>query len=194
MTEQELLERFVTHRDEDAFRTLVESHGRMVLSVCRGVLSDPHDVEDAFQKTFLVLVKDANRIRRRDFIGPWLHRVALRVSLQARTAASVRRARERHASRSEIEIEDDRHEIVSGQVLYEELNRLPDRYRLPLVHCYLEGQTNEEAASRLRCPVGTVKGRLSRAREKLRDRLSRRGVGHATRSWSAPGSEAPCTS
>lgn len=176
MPETELLERFISANDQTAFRTLIDRHGPMVLAVCRSVLDELHDVEDAFQSTFLVLVQNASRIRRGASLGPWLHRVALRVSLRARATAAQRRAREKRRSRPEAEPGHDLAEIVTRPVLHEELNRLPDRYRLPLVLCYLEGKTNEQAAALLRWPVGTVKGRLWRARGQLRDRLSRRGL------------------
>jgi RNA polymerase sigma factor (sigma-70 family) len=176
MTERELLERFIAENDEDAFRTLIERHGPMVLGVCRSVLGEPHDAEDAFQNTFLALVQNAGTIRNRDSLGPWLHRVALRLARRARARAGGRRDRERRSSRSEAEAARDESELFSPPVLHEELNRLPERYRLPLVLCYLEGKTNAEAAAQLQWPVGTVKGRLWRARGQLRDRLCRRGL------------------
>lgn len=176
MTERELLERFVTGNDEAAFRRLIDRHGPMVLGVCRSVLGARHDAEDAFQCTFLALVQNAGKIRNRDSLGPWLHRVALRIARRARARAGKRRDRERRGSRSETEPARDLSDLVSRPLIHEELNRLPERYRLPLVLCYLEGKTNEEAAAQLRCPVGTVKGRLWRARNRLRDRLCRRGL------------------
>jgi RNA polymerase sigma factor (sigma-70 family) len=176
MPETHLLERFVRENDQAAFRTLIDRHGPMVLAVCRSVLDESHDVEDAFQTTFLVLVQNAPTIRSGASLGPWLHRVALRVSQRARATAAQRRNREKRRSRPESEPGQDLSEIVSRPVLHEELNRLPDRYRLPIVLCYLEGKTNEQAAAQLHWPVGTVKGRLWRARSQLRDRLSRRGL------------------
>jgi RNA polymerase sigma factor (sigma-70 family) len=176
MPETQLLERFIAANDQAAFRTLIDRHGPMVLAVCRSVLSESHDVEDAFQTTFLVLVQNAQTIRSSASLGPWLHRVALRVSQRARATAAQRRAREKRRSRAEIEPGHDLSELLSRPVLHEELNRLPDRYRLPLVLCYLEGKTNEQAAAQLQWPIGTVKGRLWRARSQLRDRLSRRGL------------------
>jgi RNA polymerase sigma factor (sigma-70 family) len=176
MPETQLLERFIGENDPAAFRTLIDRHGPMVLAVCRSVLDESHDVEDAFQSTFLVLVQSAPTIRQGASLGPWLHRVALRVSQRARATATQRRAREKRRSRSEAEPDRDLSEIVSRPIIHEELNRLPDRDRLPLVLCYLEGKTNEQAAAQLRWPVGTVKGRLWRARGQLRDRLSRRGL------------------
>ena len=176
MTERQLLDRFVTANDPDAFKVLIERHGPMVLSVCRAVLREQHDAEDAFQNTFLVLARRAATITHSDTIGPWLHRVALRVAQKARFKDIERRARERDRSESEPEYPFDPPDFSLIPVLREEVNRLPDRYRLPVELCYLEGKTNQEAASQLRCPVGTIKGRLSRARQTLRERLSRRGL------------------
>jgi RNA polymerase sigma factor (sigma-70 family) len=176
MTEKQLLERFIAENDQAAFRTLVELHGPMVLGVCRSVLNESHDAEDAFQNTFLALVQNASTIRNRDSLGPWLHRVALRIARRARVRAGDRRARERRGSRSEADAPRVDSGFGSPEVLHEELKRLPDRYRLPLVLCYLEGKTNAQAAEQLQWPVGTVKGRLWRARGQLRDQLCRRGL------------------
>jgi RNA polymerase sigma factor (sigma-70 family) len=176
MPERQLLERFVRENDQDAFRTLINRHGPMVLAVCRSVLGESHDIEDAFQTTFLALVQNARAIRSSDSLGPWLHRVALRVSRRALVTQAQRRNRERRHARSEAEPPRDHIELINRPILHEELNRLPDRYRLPLILCYLEGKTNEQAAAQLDWPVGTVKGRLWRARSELRDRLSRRGL------------------
>jgi RNA polymerase sigma factor (sigma-70 family) len=148
----------------------------MVMAVCRGVLGRSHDVEDAFQATFLALVQHAGTIRSGESLGPWLHRVALRVARRARATAARRRTREIRRARPETEPPHDLSDAATRPVLDEELRRLPDRYRLPLILCYLEGKTNEQAAAELDWPVGTVKGRLWRARNELRDRLSRRGL------------------
>lgn len=176
MRERELLERFINGNDQAAFRALIDRHGPMVLGVCRSLLKEPHDAEDAFQNIFLILARRAGTIKHRDSIGPWLHRVAVRVATRTRVKANDRRARERRGFRSKAEPTCDDYVRVPRSVLRAELNRLPERYRLPLVLCYLEGKTNEEAASQLQCPVGTVKGRLWRARGQLCDRLSRRGL------------------
>ncbi len=176
MTERQLLDRYITANDPDAFRVLIERHGPMVLAVCRTVLREPHDAEDAFQSTFLLLASRAGTIKRNDTIGPWLHRVALRVAQRARFKAAQRRVHERNQTDSGAESPSGSLDFSLIRLLREEVNRLPDRYRLPVMLCYLEGKTNQEAASQLRCPVGTIKGRLSRARQTLRDRLSRRGV------------------
>jgi RNA polymerase sigma factor (sigma-70 family) len=176
MTERQLLECFVTANDPDAFSVLIERHGPMVLAVCRSVLRAPHDVEDAFQDTFLALARRAHTIKHTETIGPWLHRVALRLALKARSAASQRRVRERNRTGSRPESPIDPPDLSLIPLLREEVSRLPESYRLPVVLCYLEEKTNQEAAAQLRCPVGTIKGRLSRARQTLRDRLSRRGL------------------
>jgi len=179
--EGQLLERFVAGRDELAFEALVARLGPMVLGVCRRRLADPRDVEDAFQATFLVLVRKAGSIRDRDRLAPWLYGVAQRVATRARAQAARRRGRERSAG-AEAEAmapacDGDRHELRS--VLDEEIGRLPAKYRGPIVLCYLNGLTHEEAAARLRCPVGTVRSRLARARDRLRARLGRRGLAPA---------------
>jgi RNA polymerase sigma factor (sigma-70 family) len=176
MTEKQLLDRYVTAEDPDAFTALIERHGPMVLSVCRTVLREQHDVEDAFQNTFLALARRAATIQHSSTIGPWLHRVALRVAQKARFKAAQRRAREQ--VRSDLEPEDpyEPPDFSLVPLLREEVSRLPDYYRLPVELCYLEGKSNQEAATQLKCPIGTIKGRLSRARQALRDRLIRRGV------------------
>jgi RNA polymerase sigma-70 factor (ECF subfamily) len=176
MTERQLLECFVTANDRDAFGVLVERHGPMVLAVCRTVLREEQDVEDAFQDTFLVLARRAGTIKHPESIGPWLHRVALRRARHVRFAASQRRRHERNRidSRREYPIEPPDLSLIP--LLREEVRRLPRNHRLPVLLCYLEGKTCQEAAARLRCPVGTIKGRLWRARQTLRVRLSRRGL------------------
>jgi RNA polymerase sigma factor (sigma-70 family) len=176
MSERELLERFLSENDPEAFRALIERHGPMVLGICRRVVGASHDVDDAVQTTFLILAQSAGTIKQRDSIGPWLRRVALRVAKRIRYKTCDRRAREWRDAWLEADPVRDQPDPLLLPVLHEEMGRLPDRYRLPLVLCYLEGKTNEEAARQLRCPVGTIKGRLSRARGRLRDRLSRRGV------------------
>jgi RNA polymerase sigma factor (sigma-70 family) len=176
MTDRQLLERFVTLNDPDAFRVLIDRHGPMVLAVCRAVLREQHDAEDAFQNTFLALARRAGTIKDNETIAPWLHRVALRAARKARFKACRDRARERLRQDSGPERPFDPPDLTFIPLLREEVNRLPDSYRLPVVLCYLEGITNQEAAARLRCPIGTIKGRLWRARQTLRDRLSRRGL------------------
>jgi RNA polymerase sigma factor (sigma-70 family) len=179
----QLLERFVAGRDEAgeaAFRALVERHGPMVLRVCQNVLGDRHDSEDAFQVTFLVLARNAGSIRKQRSLGSWLHGVAHRVALRAQTAARRRRIHERKVlTRLETATpgaepgEDLRDQAAA---LHQEIAHLPEKYRAPIVLCYLEGHTHEGAAEQLGWPVGTVRGRLARARDLLRARLTRRGV------------------
>jgi len=174
--DRELLRRFADADDPAAFRVLVERHGPMVLGVCRRVLRCPHDAEDAFQATFLVLTQHAAAIRQADGLASWLHGVARRV------ATKLRRARQRRQRREQAVVgpaeyttdEPSWAEVRTG--LDEELGRLPPPYRDVLVLCYLEGLTRDEAAERLRVAVGAVKGRLERGRKLLADRLARRGL------------------
>ncbi len=177
MPDGEILDRFVGHRDEAAFELLLRRHGPMVLNVCRQVLFDPHEVEDAFQATFLVLVCKAGSIRVEGSLGPWLYRVASRISSRAR--ANRRRIRQREVSPEahlEPSTRDDPDRPEIPRVVQEELGRLPERLRAPLVLCYLEGMTHDLAARELRCPVGTVRSRLARARALLQKRIARRGI------------------
>jgi RNA polymerase sigma factor (sigma-70 family) len=176
-TDAQLLERFATGHEEAAFTTLVKRHGPMVLGVCRRVLPSAHDAEDAFQATFLILVRKAATISQGAALGAWLHQVALRTALRARAHQLSRRQHERRA--------DPMHQpdFVAAMVwrdlqpvLDEEVGRLPERYRVPFVLCYLEGKTYAQAADQLRCLVGSVSRRLARARELLRLRLTRRGL------------------
>jgi RNA polymerase sigma factor (sigma-70 family) len=173
-----LLERFRSAGDQAAFEAIVARHGPMVLRVCRAALSDPNDAGDAFQAVFLVLVRRAGSIRTRDSLASWLFGVATRVSTRARTESALRRKHERRAAESRpraarMELDEPDGTIAA---LHEELARLPDRYREPVVLCYLEGQTCDAAARRLKRPVGTIKARLSRARRLLEERLHRRGI------------------
>jgi RNA polymerase sigma factor (sigma-70 family) len=177
LTDGELLTHFARDRDETSFRLLMQRHGPMVLGVCRRVLNDPHDAEDAFQATFLVLVRKAESVRRLASVGSWLHGVALRVSWKARAAAARRRRAEKEApavSTTEASHACDWSDL--RPVLDEEIDRLPQCYRAPLVLCCLEGKTYDEAAQQLGWAYGTVCGRLARARALLRSRLARRGV------------------
>jgi RNA polymerase sigma factor (sigma-70 family) len=182
MSESQLLRRYVTRRDEAAFEALVARHGPMVLGVCRRVLGEGADVDDAFQATFLVLVKKAAALGERDAVGHWLYGVACRVALRARSDAARRRSRERAGAAAEAVPATD-HDDVSRRELAaaidEELARLPAKYRAPVVLCHVEGLSHDEAARQLGWPVGSVKGRLSRARELLKGRLARRGLAPA---------------
>jgi RNA polymerase sigma factor (sigma-70 family) len=177
LSEWQLLERYLECRDEGAFEALVTRHGPMVLGVCRRMLADRTDVEDAFQATFLVLVRRARHLGPHDAIGPWLYGVATRVAMRSRSEAARRRRFQ--PITSEVAAVDDECSIVNretGEILDQELSRLPSKYRHPIVLCYLEGQTHEEAARQLKWPIGTVKGRLARARDLLQSRLVRRGL------------------
>ena len=148
LSEWQLLERYLERRDEIAFEALVARHGPMVLSVCRRMLAEQSDVDDAFQATFLVLVRRARQLGPRDAIGPWLHGVAARVSLRARSEAARRRRLLPIAD--EIPAAAGAEAVVDrelGEVLDHELSRLPSKYRSPIVLCYLEGRTHEEAAA-----------------------------------------------
>ena len=178
MTDSHLLDCFVKAKDSVAFRDLVARHGPAVLQVCRAVLQDPHEAEDAFQATFLVLVRKAPLIQDPDSLGGWLRGVAYRTSLRARNRAARRRVIERtRADMSPTEFSPKQLEPEVRQMIQEELERMPESYRLPLMLCYMEGLTHPEAASRLGWPVGTVKVRLVRGRRLLRERLDRRGAG-----------------
>lgn len=181
LTDAELLEQFVTCHEEAAFTALVQRHGPMVLSVCRQFLQDPHDVEDAFQATFLVLVRKAASIQKRAALGSWLYGVAYRTAVRARATAARRRAHEKQGSA--MATAPPSHEEIDREwrsILHEEIQRLPEKYRSPLVLCYFQGKTNEEAARQLACPLGTIKGRLTRARQLLHARLTRRGLALST--------------
>jgi len=172
----ELLARFVRQRDEAAFEALVHRHGPMVWGVCRRLLTRTEDAEDAFQAAFVVLLRRARSIRDGSLLGNWLYGVAYRVAVRARARAARRAAREKQGMLTEPATTATETTTDWQPLLYEEVFRLPEKYRRPIVMCYLSGKTNEEAAGALGWPVGTVKGRLSRARELLRVRLARRGV------------------
>ena len=176
LSDGQLLEQFATHRDEDAFAVLVERHGPMVVRLCRQVIGDEHEAQDAAQAAFLVLARRAGSIRRHDSVASWLYRVARRVAVRARAVAARRRETEWRGALMAAHFADDSGPSVPQTELYEELDRLAERYRAPLVLCYLEGLTHEQAAQTLRCPVRTVETRLMRGRARLRERLIRRGV------------------
>jgi RNA polymerase sigma factor (sigma-70 family) len=177
LTDAQLLDEFVRRRDEAAFELLVWRHASLVLGACRRLLRDRHEAEDAFQATFLVLVRKASSIGKGDSLGSWLHRVACRIAGRARMRAARRAC-------SPLPGDDlaDREEADAvlwrdlRPVLDEEVDRLPEKFRRPFVLCYLEGHTNEQAARELGCPRGTILSRLARGRERLRERLARRGV------------------
>ncbi len=171
-----LLARFVRQGDQTAFEVLVHRHGPLVWGVCRRMLTRTEDAEDAFQAVFVVLLRRAGSIRDGSLLGNWLYGVAYRVAVRARTRAARRAGREKQGMLAEPAATAIETTTDWQPLLYEEVFRLPEKYRRPIVMCYLSGKTNEEAAVALGWPVGTVKGRLSRARELLRVRLGRRGV------------------
>jgi RNA polymerase sigma factor (sigma-70 family) len=179
MSDGQLLERFLVGRDEAgeiAFAALVARHGPMVLGVCRRALSDPEDAADAFQATFLILVKKARTVRVDDSLGRWLYGVSRKVAGRARVVAA-RRPKVEVGRLEWVEApspDPDRFEPLA--LLDEELGRLPEAFRSAIVLCDLGGMTHEEAARDLRCPVGTIKSRLARARKRLRERLEGRGL------------------
>jgi RNA polymerase sigma factor (sigma-70 family) len=193
LTDGQLLESFLARREEAAFEALVRRHGPMVLSVCRRVLRHAQDAEDAFQATFLVLVRKAASIQPRELVGNWLYGVAYRTALKARTSTARRRAREREFW--EMPRPEAREETGSDwrPVLDRELNRLPDKYRTLIVLGDLEGKSRKEMARHLDLPEGTVSSRLARARRLLARRMARHGLtlsGGALAAVIAPSAEA----
>jgi RNA polymerase sigma factor (sigma-70 family) len=177
MTDGALLERFVSMRDEAAFAGLVRRHGPMVLGVCRRLLRDPHEVEDAFQATFLVAVRKAASVRPREMFGNWLYGVAYRTAREARARLARRRTKEKqtddmpHPPQADPEADWDE----LRRLLDQELSRLPEKYRAPVILCELEGRSRRDVAKQLRLPEGTLSSRLATARKTLARRLSRHG-------------------
>jgi RNA polymerase sigma factor (sigma-70 family) len=177
MSDRELLLRFTTQHDENAFAALVQRHGRMVLNVAWRVLHNGADAEDVFQATFLVLMRKAATLRWRESVSSWLYEVAYRLALKAKTAAARRHVHEGQIPpppSGDLPGELNWRELQT--LLDEELHRLPRSYRVPLILCYLEGSTRDEAAQRLGWSLSTLKRRLERGRELLRLRLVRRGL------------------
>jgi RNA polymerase sigma factor (sigma-70 family) len=177
LTDGQLLEQFLSRRDEAAFEALVRRHGPMVLGVCRRVLRSVHDAEDAFQATFLVLARKAASLRARELLGNWLYGVAYRTAMKARTMNARRRAREERAGikpTASAPPEDGWEELLP--LLDQELSKLPDKYRVPVVLCDLEGKSRREVARHLNVPEGTVSSRLATARRLLAGRLARYGL------------------
>jgi RNA polymerase sigma factor (sigma-70 family) len=190
-TDGQLLDAFITRCDGLAFAALVRRHGSMVLGVCRRVLGNLHDAEDAFQATFLVLARKAPSVRPRQMVGNWLYGVAYRTALEARGASARRKAKEREVVKPEAVPEDTPRDWQP--LLDRELHRLPAKYRVPIVLCDLEGKTRREVARQLGWPEGTVSVRLARGRVLLAERLSRRGLtlaGGAV-AWAVSGQAAP---
>ena len=177
-TDGQLLESFVSQKDEPAFEVLVRRHGPMVLGVCRRLLGNHHDAEDAFQATFLVLVRKADSIVPREMVANWLYGVAYRTALKARTILAKQRVRERQVKEmpEPVAAEADHCWRDLQPLLDQELSRLPDKYRLAVVLCDLEGKTGKETARQLGCPEGTVSSRLARGRTMLAKRLTRHGL------------------
>src|SRR5439155_409900 len=177
LSDRELLQRFAEQRDEAAFTTLVRRHGPMVLRLCQRLLHNEHDAEDVCQATFLVLASKAASRFWQPSVASWLYRVAYHLALKTKAAAVRRAVRERHMAKRPI---PDPLETITARellaVLDEELTRLPEKYRAPLVLCYLEGATRDQAALQLACPLGTLKHRVERGRQLLRLRLAKRGV------------------
>lgn len=178
-TDRELLVRF-GQGDESAFANLVDRHGAMVLNLCRRRLGDPHSADDAFQATFILLAQKAKSVPWQESIAGWLHQTAYRVCCKARVGASRRRFHESQAGAMKTTPTATAIDADFRDLLDEELERLPDKYRLPLVLCYLEGKSNEDAAAELRWTRGTLSGRLARGRDLLGQRLTRRGLGLAS--------------
>jgi RNA polymerase sigma factor (sigma-70 family) len=177
LSDGELLARFAARREEAAFAALVKRHGPLVLGVCRRVLHDWHGAEDAFQATFLVLARKAGTVDRTGAVAAWLHQVAYRVAIKERARSASRQRRERAAGSERLA--DPLAEITGRELLTaldEEVQRLPEKYRAPLVLCYLEGRTGDEAARHLSCALRTLQRRLEQGRKCLRARLERRGL------------------
>jgi RNA polymerase sigma factor (sigma-70 family) len=179
MTDGQLLERFAAQSDSDsqiAFEAIVRRHGPMVLGVCLRALGDYHTAEDAFQATFMVLAVKSRAIQKRESLGPWLHGVAVRIAHRRHVLGRRSKAEPIPAGGVVDPVTHDPGKADVSAVIDEELGRLPDRYRLPIVLCCLEGQTQDEAARTLGWTKGTVSGRLARAKDLLRHRLTRRGL------------------
>ncbi|MBP3953933.1 efflux RND transporter periplasmic adaptor subunit [Gemmata sp. G18] len=171
----DLLARFISAGDEVAFELLVRRHAPMVVAACRRVLADPNDADDAFQATFLVLARKAASVARGEVLAAWLYRVACRAAFRIRSDRLRRSAREESSAEQLPAPVNDPNVRELERVLDEEIAKLPERHRVAFVLCCLEGKTGEEAGRLIGCPPGTVSSRLTRARERLRDRLTRRG-------------------
>jgi RNA polymerase sigma-70 factor (ECF subfamily) len=160
MTDAQLLEAFIARNDADAFQALVRRHGRMVFSVCRRLLHNHHDAEDAFQAVFLVLARKASSVKPREMVANWLYGVAQRTALKARTMIAKRERREQHVNAlPDSPAPADPWQEVEPW-LDQELSNLPEKYRLPIILCDLQGKTIQEATQQVGCPQGTLAGRL----------------------------------
>jgi RNA polymerase sigma factor (sigma-70 family) len=175
-SDRHLVERCLSRWDEAVFVALLRRHGPMVYRVCWRVLTQPQDAEDAFQATFLLLIQRLHTLRKHDSLASWLHGVAHRVALKARAQAARRRRHERRVTVARVAPPEDAAWAELRAVLDRELARLPERWRLPLILCYLEGRTQDEAASQLGWSRTTFQRRLAEAQSALGRRLTRRGV------------------
>src|ERR1022692_2856740 len=173
LSDAQLLERFIAHRDEAAFAALVRRHGSMVMGVCLRAVHNHQDAEDAFQATFLILVRKAASIASRELLANWLYGVAYNTARKAKASNIKRQAKEK-------QVTERPDPAMAGQELWsddlqalldQELNRLPEKYRVPIILCDLEGKTRKDAALQLGCPEGSLSSRLSRARVMLAKRL-----------------------
>jgi RNA polymerase sigma factor (sigma-70 family) len=177
LQDSELLERFVAKRDEDAFAALVQRHGPMVYRICLQVLDNESDAEDSFQATFLVLSRKASSVRKQQSVGSWLFGVAHHVATNLRRTRGRRRSRESKIAEPLVADPLTALTLREAQtILNEELARLPEEYRAPLVLCGLEGATRDEAAHQLGWPLLKLKNHLEQARKRLRARLAARGL------------------
>src|SRR4051812_32658407 len=177
LKDDQLLARFFQEREDAAFAVIVERYGPLVYGVCRRILPDSNDAEDAFQATFLVLVRKGGTLRDPGRVANWLFGVAYRTARKLRAKAAQRTKSERQAG--EMPTKSDLAEMTYEElqaILDEEISQLPEKYSLPLVLCYLEGKTNAQAAAQLGWPEGSMSRRLSRARDLLRSRLAKRGL------------------
>jgi RNA polymerase sigma factor (sigma-70 family) len=180
MPDGSLLQRYVVHREEMAFATLVQRHERLVFGVCRRVLGDSHAALDAFQATFLVLARKAGMLDKNSPLAGWLYKVAYHLALRLRGVAARRRRHEKKAAygRSEETTSESSADLEMQELreaLRDELHRLPEEYRTPLILCYFGGQTHEEAARAIGLPRGSMAKRLGEGLERLRERLTDRG-------------------
>jgi RNA polymerase sigma factor (sigma-70 family) len=177
LSDGQLLECFLTQHDEEAFAALVRRHGPMVWGVCHRILRSLHDTEDAFQATFLVLARKGASVRPREFVGNWLYGVAYRTALRARSVNARRREKEKETvDRSAANTAEEESWLELLPHLDRELDRLPEKYRLPVVLCDLEGRSRKEVAGQLKIPEGTLSSRLATARKLLAGRLRRHGL------------------
>ena len=179
LTDGQLLDRYLSPDgscSEIAFAAVMERHGPMVMGVCQRLLADAHLAEDAFQAAFLVLRDEPESVRNHDSLGGWLHRVARRIAMRLRSAHERRKIRERPGNvEAAVRHPDHAVQIELKSAIDQEIDRLAESHRLPVVLCCLEGISHEEAAQRLRWPLGTVKSRLARGRKRLQERLVRKG-------------------